>query len=668
MKYLFTVLSLLLANLPFDDSKILGFNSDATQPRYEVVLQKGTIKNQIIQENTIYVITKSIDLKEKVKGVTLDFKINVNGQEYYSHITPVSLVEGQLIWVPKRCVLLNENKEVVSLSGETYCPHSQCNVFLASKTKRKVSYKRLGLLVIPNNCTLKFSGGKIKNGCILGQATKIYATGNALFDHVTISGDWDCPTIKSEWFTDAEAINGLKNVFALSNNRVNNTIEIKTGKYIVSHTSYDDTPIKPKSNTKVILNGDIIEQANCLKEYYTVYVKDVQNLIIEGNGRIIGDRDEHPEDVEGEKGHGITIQNSRNILIKDITVKDCWGDCIYVGTSATNYNVTIDGCRIERGRRTGIAIVNADGYQITNCSIVNIGGTPTEYGIDIEPNAHPSHVCMNGLIQNNIFDTKLGLYIQSQTTGTTGSLKVQNNTFNCEKNAIQLTGGEDVLIKDNNITSNDIALFLIRIPNTPRSALFISNKINGTVRGAPKSLNFTGNTIYGVCFFESECDKVVFNENICYGLVNFAKGDGGNVITGNTFEYPLEVRMSSTVKQNRCNDVISIKDCEFENNIVSVSKPKMNRQNAVLDLDNSVFSNNDVTVGSDENGSLNSVFRLLSNSSVITGNTINNTSQKTTMFNIDPNIKDKTTLSRNNFTRKTTEVYPKEGEKKLLWK
>lgn len=667
MQTLFSLLLLILATSSNESSNVAYSILNEGQPRKEVIMQKGAINKQITQENTTYIISRKCDLKEKVKGISLDSPIIVNGQKFYTHDAPISLAEGQQIWIPKRCVLLNENRELLS-SGGAFHPQSQCNVFIVSNNRRTVSYKKYGILVIPKNCTLKFTGGIIINGCILGQATKIEASDNALFDNVTICGEWECSIIKSNWFADAEAINGLKNVFTLSNNKVYNTIVIEPGEYIVSHTSYDDTPIKPKSNTKVILNGDIIEQTNCLKEYYTVYVKDVQNLIIEGNGRIIGDRDEHPEDVEGEKGHGITIQNSRNILIKDITVKDCWGDCIYVGTSATNYNVTIDGCRIERGRRTGIAIVNADGYQITNCSIVNIGGTPTEYGIDIEPNAHPSHVCMNGLIQNNIFDTKLGLYIQSQTTGTTGSLLVQNNTFNCEKKAIQLSGGEDVVIKDNNITSNDIAIFLVRVPNTPRSAKFISNKIKGTVRGAPKSLNFIGNTIYGVCFFESECDKVVFNDNICYGLVNFAKGDGGNEITGNTFEYPLEVRMSSTVKKNRCNDVISIKDSEFENNIVSVSKPKMNRQNAVIDLDNSVFSNNDVTVGSEDNGSLNSVFRLLSHSSVITGNTINNTSQRATMFNIDPNIKDKTTLSRNNFTKKTTEVYPKEVEKKLLWK
>lgn len=667
MQTLFSLLLLILAASSNESSNVVYSILNEGQPHKEVILQKGAINKQITQENTTYIISRKCDLKEKVKGISLDSPIIVNGQKYYTHDESISLAEGQRIWIPKRCVLLNENREMLS-SGVAYRPKSQCNVFFASNYRRTVSYKKYGKLVIPKNCTLKFTGGKIINGCILGQATKIEASDNTLFDNVAICGEWDCPVIKSEWFADAETINGLKNVFALSNNKVYNTIEIEPGEYIVSHTSYDDTPIKPKSNTTIVLNGDIIEQANSLKEYYTVYIKDVQNLIIEGNGRIIGDREKHHKDIEGEKGHGITIQNSKDVTIRGITVQDCWGDCIYVGTSATNRNIKIDNCRIIRGRRTGIAIVNVDGYKITNCSISNIGGTPTEYGIDVEPNVHPSHVCKNGVIEGNIFDTKLGLYIQGQKDGRTQKLAIKNNTFNCSKKAICLAGGEDVDFADNIISSEDVAVHFISVPNVPRSAVFSNNVINGTIRGSLKDLRFIGNAINGICYFEEDCENVLFKENHCHGLVNFAGGKGGNEITGNIFEYPLEVRMSSSVINNHCNDVISCKDCTVKNNIITITKPKMNRQNSAVDLNNCTFSNNEVTLEIEDVESITSVFRLLTKASVISGNTLTTPSQKIPVFTVDPNIKEKTTLSKNSFTKRTVGSLPTEQEKKLLWK
>lgn len=138
MSFLCFILSFFMALFSLEGSNIQGSISNERLPHKEVNLQKGDINKQLSQENTTYIISRRYDLKEMVKGVSLDAPIKVNGQRYYIHSKHISLAEGQLIWIPKRCVLLNEDKEVLLTEG-TYRPQSQCNVFIASNNRRTVS-------------------------------------------------------------------------------------------------------------------------------------------------------------------------------------------------------------------------------------------------------------------------------------------------------------------------------------------------------------------------------------------------------------------------------------------------------------------------------------------------------------------------------------------------
>ena len=70
--------------------------------------------------------------------------------------------------------------------------------------------------------------------------------------------------------------------------------------------------------------------------------------------------------------------------IYDLTIRDCWGDCIYIGTESTN--VRINSCTLDHGRRQDISITSAGRVMIENCIISNVRGTAPEYAIDIEPN------------------------------------------------------------------------------------------------------------------------------------------------------------------------------------------------------------------------------------------------------------------------------------------
>lgn len=97
-------------------------------------------------------------------------------------------------------------------------------------------------------------------------------------------------------------------------------------------------------------------------------------------------------------GHGINVISSANISIKGLNIKDCWGDCIYVGGSSKN--VDIFDCKLGNGRRQGISITSADGVTIEDCKIKNVSGTNPQAAIDIEPNRNE---IVDNIIVRNIY-------------------------------------------------------------------------------------------------------------------------------------------------------------------------------------------------------------------------------------------------------------------------
>ena len=53
---------------------------------------------------------------------------------------------------------------------------------------------------LPENCVLKFEGGRICNGTLIGNRTRIESPVLTIFDSVTIKGTWDVEEAYTEWF------------------------------------------------------------------------------------------------------------------------------------------------------------------------------------------------------------------------------------------------------------------------------------------------------------------------------------------------------------------------------------------------------------------------------------------------------------------------------------
>lgn len=303
------------------------------------------------------------------------------------------------------------------------------------------------LCELPKDFLLEFHGAKICNGILVGNSNRLSCKGVA-FDNVTIRGIWDVPTISTSLFETLESENSIKNVFALANPSIHNKILIEKGNYYVNASKDWESCIKLCSNTEVIINGNIILVPNSLIGCYVIGVCG-EDISIRGRGSVIGDRLNHKGE-KGEWGMGINIEGSNHVKIQNITIKDCWGDCIYIGGKSKK--VFINKAIICNGRRQGISITSADGVTITNCFITDIQGTDPECAIDAEPNEKDT--VNNVLIQNvRISNCKGGILAYGKASKCAlSNIVIRNNKISTTgKSALGVIGAGSVKVEKNHL-------------------------------------------------------------------------------------------------------------------------------------------------------------------------------------------------------------------------
>lgn len=304
---------------------------------------------------------------------------------------------------------------------------------------------------LPKGMTLLFRKGVIRNGTLIGSMTKIACTGKA-FDKVTIKGSWDVPEISTELFADLSYENSLRDVVALAHSEVENRIVIEKGEYKVKAAKGSATCISVCGNTDLILDGTVRLAPNDLKSC-NVILAEGKNINITGKGTIIGDKHTHTG-TEGEWGMGIRLHKAINATVSGLTIKDCWGDCIYVGGRSKNIN--IENCTLDNGRRQGISVTKADYVTIRRCTISNVGGTAPGYAIDIEPNKGDSvdHVLIeNVVVKNCLGGIKATRSLKQTNEGKPlswiGRVKVRNCETSASKKFPALFKGCDSLFVSN---------------------------------------------------------------------------------------------------------------------------------------------------------------------------------------------------------------------------
>lgn len=177
----------------------------------------------------------------------------------------------------------------------------------------------------------------------------------------------------------------------------NNIVIFPNKEYIIN-----DIGLTIPSNRIIIFNkgSKLTLSASNKVGYELLRLHSVENVVIY-NPQLSGDKYTHL-DNKGQWGFGISIRDSKNILVKKGYIEKMWGDAIYVGqvNDQPASNVLIDQVHINDNRRNGISITSGTDITIQNSLIENTKGQSPQCAIDIEPNT-TKDVISNILIENN---------------------------------------------------------------------------------------------------------------------------------------------------------------------------------------------------------------------------------------------------------------------------
>lgn len=258
-------------------------------------------------------------------------------------------------------------------------------------------------------------------------------------------------------------------------------IIIRDGTYMIDAV---DGSLAPTSNSNIkIINATLKAITNNETNYAIMRIYEADNVIIEG-GIFEGDRTTHTGE-SGEWGHCIIVRSCENVTLKNITLKDAWGDGLYVVNSSnvSTYNIIADN-----NRRNGYSIISVDGFTSNNDYISNTNGTAPEDAVDIEPNEATEilkNVIFNNLRTYNNTGCGFDIHLANQTNDTPTINIVLNNYYD-EASTI------GIQVYKNQYTKGNITLNEPMLLNNKKSGIGLRQCYNSALNveiNKPKIIN-----------------------------------------------------------------------------------------------------------------------------------------------------------------------------------
>jgi len=360
-----------------------------------------------------------------------------------------------------RAVIVRNNKEFVTAVQR---PNTVIKVRGTVDLKGKS-------LSIPQSCTILLSKGKIINGYIFGNDTKLEVNQPSSIG-VIFKGTWMCPTIDDSFFI-AEYLSDddvISNINYLQNKKLFNTIHLNKDKYLVSIKESGGYSLCLLDSVKLVNNSQIALKANNYKGYSIISIANCTNVEVTG-GQIRGDVGKHTylQGTTSEWGMGINISAAENVLIHDMYISHCTGDGIYITGLPTSYigdyskasrNIVLRNVTCDLNRRQGLSIISVDGLLVDSCAFINTGkiekASPAA-GIDIEPNVDKgrNNSVRNIHIKNCYFEGNAGRPFDVDLGVTDGIIHNFANitVTNCTADGPFFFGAQNVTVKNSKFES-----------------------------------------------------------------------------------------------------------------------------------------------------------------------------------------------------------------------
>lgn len=273
----------------------------------------------------------------------------------------------------------------------------------------------------------------------------------------------------------------------------------------------------------VMLPGAFLRVISNDKTHYTVFLgKGITEVCIMG-GVLEGDRNRH-HGTGGEWGHGVSLLGCSNITLHGVTVRDFWGDGIYIGPGAPaaqpariSRNIQVLGCVCENNRRQGISVTGLATGVFRDVICQGTKGTAPESGIDLEPNG--TYVVSDLLIEHCSMLGNKGQGLQMCGTTERGYV-VHRNVV---RNVLCADNGAHGALLIRGVTSN-----------TLESCVFERNYLCGALLVDRAD----GNSVLESWFEANSMQEIAFHEG-----VGIHGASSRNLIRGNLFATPEGVAL-----------------------------------------------------------------------------------------------------------------------------
>lgn len=289
-------------------------------------------------------------------------------------------------------------------------------------------------VTIPAGSTLKFEGGSISNGSIIGQDTRIINDLGCILYDVMVSGTFKNDCVYSNWIRNNTDTATLQTAMELCRGEYPTKLFIAYGNYNINVEGDADAlegGLLVPSNTDVDFQNatlNVIPNAN--ERYYLVRVLE-DNVSLK-NGFFIGDVGYHTGS-SGEWGYGVLVKGAKNVILDNIYCTLFWGDGFNIGYVTLNpevgadadvilsENVLMRNCTAYDNRRQGLSVISVKGLRIYNSKFIKTGQTastaPTA-GIDFEQNWHNKSLITDVIVDGCELSGSKGIVINDKLSMT----------------------------------------------------------------------------------------------------------------------------------------------------------------------------------------------------------------------------------------------------------
>lgn len=242
---------------------------------------------------------------------------------------------------------------------------------------------------MPSNCVLRFIGGTITGGTIVGNNTKVESESHGCFSSSTIlSGTWTADLASSAWFSftsdcvlddNLAFVSGTNNAQCLKNLLLFPNIIMEKGTY------YVDGRFFFMSGQTFNGNGATLKCKYASKYAAAFEIQNLKNVSV-SNLIMIGWKQETTE--EAEWAHGLSISGSENVMVENVSCLYFRGDglCVSYSSGVISKNITMSNIVSKYNHRQGLSITGVDLMSVTNSEFSYTSGTAPQAGVNIEPN------------------------------------------------------------------------------------------------------------------------------------------------------------------------------------------------------------------------------------------------------------------------------------------